>query len=57
MWQKAGYSNLIVEEQGVGPCFGLVPLGAAVGVVINHFLMNALNRRYTCPYLESTWCC
>jgi hypothetical protein len=35
----------MTEERGVGPCFGLIPLGAAVGVIIAKFVMNKMSRR------------
>lgn len=40
------FGQTMAEEKGVGPCFGMVPFGAAVGVVIAYFLMNKLSRRY-----------
>lgn len=32
-------------ESYVGPCFGLIPLGAALGVIIARFTMNKTSRK------------
>lgn len=29
----------------MGPCFGIIPLGAAIGVLLAHFTMNKFDRR------------
>lgn len=34
------------KETGVGPCFGLVPFGAAIGVIVANCLIDKLSRRY-----------
>lgn len=42
------YHNFGIEmtyERYIGSCFGLIPFGAAVGVIVAHFTMNKLNRR------------
>lgn len=33
------------KELGVGPCFGLVPFGAAIGVIVANCLIDKLSRR------------
>jgi len=43
---KPTFGDFMGEERGVGPCFGLIPLGAAVGVIIANLIMNKLSRRY-----------
>jgi hypothetical protein len=42
---KSAFGSFMGSESGVGPCFGLIPLGAAVGVIIAYYLMNLLSRR------------
>lgn len=39
------FGNFMSKEDGNGPCFGLVPFGAAVGVVIASCIMDKLSRR------------
>jgi hypothetical protein len=39
------FGTLMADERGVGPCFGLVPLGAAVGVGIATGIIDKLSRR------------
>jgi hypothetical protein len=39
------FGDFMGEERGVGPCFGLVPFGAALGVVVANFLIDSLTRR------------
>ena len=40
-----GFGVDMTEELFVGPCFGIVPLGAAVGVLLAHFSMSKFDRR------------
>jgi hypothetical protein len=44
VWYNA-YGINMTKELFVGPCFGIVPLGAAVGVLLAHFTMNKFDRR------------
>lgn len=39
------FGEFMKSERGVGPCFGLIPLGAAVGVVMAYFVMPLMSRR------------
>ncbi len=39
------YGPFMGSEEGIGPCFGLIPFGAAVGVVVANLLINKLSRR------------
>ena len=40
------FTEHIKDERVFGPCLGLIPLGAAVGVIIAQFTMNRFSRRY-----------
>lgn len=39
------YGINMTYEYYVGPCFGLIPLGAALGVIIAHFTMTRASRK------------
>ena len=40
-----GFGEDMLKEIFIGPCFGLIPLGAAIGVIIGHFLQDCMSRR------------
>ena len=40
------FGKFMGEELGNGPCFGLVPFGAAIGVIVANCLIDKLSRRY-----------
>jgi hypothetical protein len=40
------------NERGVGFCYGLIPFGAAIGVVIASLFMNQFTRRYLFSKVE-----
>lgn len=39
------FGTFMGQETGVGPCFGLVPFGAAIGVIVATCLIDKLSRR------------
>jgi hypothetical protein len=39
------WGPFMADERGIGPCFGLIPFGAALGVAIANGIIDMLDRR------------
>jgi hypothetical protein len=51
---KPVFGDFMSKEEGVGPCFGLIPLGAAAGVIMANLLIDHISRKYLHPHPGTT---